>query len=412
MRATIVTIGDEILIGQIVDTNSAYISQRLSDAGVVVESKIAIGDNAEQITATLRTALEATDLVVVTGGLGPTKDDITKRTLAEMYGCEMRYDDAISRHVESLLAVRGVEYNSLNRAQAMVPECCEILFNRHGTAPGMWFERDGAVLISLPGVPFEMKALIEEEVLPRLRGRFTLRSSVHRTLITSGLAESLLAERIADWESALPRGLKLAYLPSAGRVRLRLSAYDVADRAEMERAVEQQFEELEHIIPDYILGYDGVSMESIIHSRLIERGATLAVAESCTGGALASKFTAMAGSSNYLRGGVVSYSNESKIAVLGVDAESIERDGAVSEAVAREMAEGVRRVMDSDFAVSTTGIAGPTGGSDAKPIGTVWFGVATRERSFAVLRPCGTERSQVIARAVNEALVLLRGVLA
>ncbi|MFI3268967.1 MAG: competence/damage-inducible protein A [Rikenellaceae bacterium] len=407
MRAKIVTIGDEILIGQIHDTNSTYIAQQLSAAGFVVCEKISIGDGREQILSTLTAAMQSADVVIVTGGLGPTKDDITKHTLADMFGCALRYDEAVGAHVKWLLGLRGVEFNELNRGQAEVPECCEVLHNAHGTAPGMWFEREGSVLISLPGVPFEMKALIADVVVPKLSERFETRASVHRTLITAGLPESILAKMIEGWEDALPEGLKLAYLPSAGRVRLRLSAYDVESAESVAAVIEQQFDELARVIPDNILGFEGVTMEQLVHDRLIERGETLGVAESCTGGALAAKFTAMAGASAYFMGGVVSYSNDAKVDLLGVRAESIERYGAVSEQVAIEMAEGVRRAMRSDYGVSTTGIAGPSGGTEQKPVGTVWIGVATPERSFALHRHCGTERSQMIMRSVAEALAIL-----
>ncbi len=407
MKAKIVTIGDEILIGQIHDTNSTYIAQRLSSAGFVVCEKVSIGDSGEQITATLESAMKSADVVIVTGGLGPTKDDITKLTLAKMFGCGLRYDEAVGEHVKWLLGLRGVEFNELNRGQAEVPECCEVLHNAHGTAPGMWFESDGSVLISLPGVPFEMKRLIDDVVVPKLSERFETRASVHRTLITAGLPESILAKRIEAWEDALPEALKLAYLPSAGRVRLRLSAYDVESAESVEAIIDHQFGELARIIPDNILGFEGVTMEQLIHDRLIERGETLAVAESCTGGALAAKFTAMPGASQYFMGGVVSYSNEAKMEILGVSAESLERYGAVSERVAIEMAEGARRVMHSDYAVSTTGIAGPTGGTEEKPVGTVWIGVATPERSFSVHRHSGTERSQMVMRSVAEAMAIL-----
>ncbi len=409
MKATIITIGDEILIGQIVDTNSAFIAQRLSSIGFVVESKISIGDSAEQITSTLLTATASTDLVIVTGGLGPTKDDITKRTLANMFDCAMRNDEEVAKHVERLLADRGVAYNELNQAQSMVPECCEVLFNAHGTAPGMWFNcSNGSVIISLPGVPFEMKALIDDIIIDRLKDRFSLKESLHRTLITSGLAESILAERIESWELALPNYLKLAYLPGPGRVRLRLSAYEIENIDQIKSEIDLSFSKLEQIIPEHILGFENASVEEIIHNILIEKGLTLSVAESCTGGAIASKFTAMAGASTYFLGGVVSYSNESKVDILGVTEGSLEQYGAVSEAVAIEMVEGIRDVTGSDYAISTTGIAGPTGGSIEKPVGTVWFGIATPKGSFAVKKICGTERSQVIYRAVAEALAMIR----
>ena len=344
--------------------------------------------------------------MIITGGLGPTKDDITKHTLAAYFGSEMHYDEAEARHIEQLLAKRGIEFNELNRGQAMVPNCCTVLHNAHGTAPGMWFEHNNQVVISLPGVPFEMQHLMEDEVMPRIKAHFDLRSIVHRTMITSGIAESILATRIAKWEEALPPSLKLAYLPAPNIVRLRLSAYDVEGES-TRRIIEREFEKLYHIIPENIVGFEQASVEELVHNTLIERGLTLAVAESCTGGTIASRFTAQAGASAYMLCGVVAYSNESKSRVLGVDAEAIARHGAVSEEVARQMAEGARRISGADYAISTTGIAGPTGGSEAKPVGTVWIGISTPERTFATLRNCGTDRSQIIARATAYAISLL-----
>ncbi len=408
MNSAIITIGDEILIGQIVDTNSVYIAKQLSDVGFRVVDIDSISDSGEAIREGVTRAMNSSDLVIITGGLGPTNDDITKFTLAEMFGSQLVENISVSAHVEHLLSKRGVAFNSLNRSQALVPECCEVLHNAHGTAPAMWFERSGTVVVSLPGVPFEMKALMQEQVLPRLKSRFELRQSIHRTLITTSIAESILAERIAGWESALPEGVKLAYLPSANRVRLRLSAYEVQGD-DVAKSIERAFEELEPIIPGHILGWEGVSEESLIHDYLLDNSLKLAVAESCTGGAIASRFTAMSGASQYFMAGVVSYSNESKCDILGVDPMTIESHGAVSEQVAIEMAEGVRRVAGADYALSTTGIAGPTGGSDEKPVGTVWIGVATPQRSYAVLYHCGTVRQQVIERATAYALSELRG---
>ena len=406
MKSTIVTIGDEILIGQILDTNSQYISQKLNEAGITVCERTSIGDDAEEIERTLERALDRSDIVIITGGLGPTKDDITKHTLARWFGSRLVFDGRVAEHVKNMLARRGIAFNELNRGQAMVPECCTVLFNAHGTAPGMWFERDGKVVVSLPGVPFEMKHLIEDEVMPRLCRRFTLRSIVHRTMITSGIAESVLAERIAEWEDALPQGLKLAYLPAPNIVRLRLSAYET-DGAETRAVIDREFAKLYAIIPDNIVGFEQASVQELVHNLLIEKGLTLAVAESCTGGAIASMFTAMAGASKYLLCGVVSYSNESKAEILGVDPQAIERYGAVSEQVALQMADGVRRIARADYAIATTGIAGPTGGTAEKPVGTVWIGVATPEGTFAVLRDCGTDRSQIISRASAYAVALL-----
>lgn len=407
MRATILTIGDEILIGQIVDTNTASIARHLNAIGITIAEKLSIGDSKEAITKTISRVLDSTEIVVITGGLGPTKDDITKHTLAEYFHSELKYNDVEGEHVRSLLACRGIAFTELNRTQAMLPECCTVLHNAHGTAPGMWFDtKDGRVVVSLPGVPFEMEHLMEDEVIPRLKARFTLSSIVHRTLITRGIAESILAERIAAWEDTLPDYLHLAYLPAPNIVRLRLSAYDV-DGNSTEAEIERQFELLRAIIPDNIVGMEGASVERLIHDILTRKGLKLAVAESCTGGVIASKFTAMAGASAYFMTGVVSYSNEAKSDILGVNPDDIKRYGAVSEQVARQMAEGARRIGKADYAIATTGIAGPTGGSDLKPVGTVWMAVATPDQTVAVVRNCGTDRSQIISRASAYAIELL-----
>lgn len=406
MKSTIITIGDEILIGQILDTNSRYISQSLNRLGVVVEERTSIGDNAEQIVSTLDRALAATDIVIITGGLGPTKDDITKHTLARYFNSELVYNEQVAEFVRELLGRRGIAFNDLNRGQAMVPACCTVLHNAHGTAPGMWFERDGKVVVSLPGVPFEMVHLMEDAVEPMLSEHFDLKAIVHRTMITSGIAESILAERIAAWEDALPKVLHLAYLPAPNVVRLRLSAYEV-DGESVAQMIDEQFERLRAIIPEAVVGFEGATVEQLLHNIFISNNKTLSVAESCTGGNLAAKFTAMAGASQYFHAGVVSYSNEAKIDILGVNADDIARYGAVSESVAIQMAEGVRRVGQSDYAISTTGIAGPGGGSAAKPVGTVWIGIATPKGSFAVMKNCGTDRQQVIDRATAYAIKLL-----
>ncbi|MBQ1201253.1 MAG: competence/damage-inducible protein A [Alistipes sp.] len=406
MKSTIITIGDEILIGQILDTNSRYISQALNRIGVVVTERTSIGDSAEQIVSTLDRALAQSDVVIITGGLGPTKDDITKHTLARYYNSELVYNEQVGSFVEQLLARRGIAFTELNRGQAMVPKCCTVLHNAHGTAPGMWFERDGKVVVSLPGVPFEMRHLIDDSVVPMLAERFELKAIVHRTMITSGIPESILAERIATWEDNLPDVLHLAYLPAPNVVRLRLSAYEV-DGQSVRRMIDDEFDKLKGIIPEAIVGFEDATVEQLVHRWMTENGKTLSVAESCTGGAIAAKFTAMAGASVYFNAGVVSYSNEAKRDILGVNMDDIVRYGAVSETVAIQMAEGVRRAGQSDYAVSTTGIAGPTGGSAEKPVGTVWIGIATPKGSFAVLKNCGTDRSQIIDRATAYAIKLL-----
>lgn len=406
MKATIITIGDEILIGQILDTNSRYISRALNTHGIVVEERTSIGDNRQQIVETLDRALAQSEVVIITGGLGPTKDDITKHTLCDYFGSTLRYDEVEAEHIRTMLAARNIAFNELNRGQAMVPECCTVLHNAHGTAPGMWFEREGRVVISLPGVPFEMQYLIDESVMPRLAAHFELREIVHRTMITFGIAESILAERISAWEEALPEYIHLAYLPAPNVVRLRLSAYEVEGRR-VRNEIDALFEKLRTIIPDNIAGFEDASVEELVHNILIERGETLAVAESCTGGAIASKFTAQAGASAYFLCGVVSYSNESKSNVLGVKMSDIAQYGAVSEQVAIAMAQGVKGVSGANFAISTTGIAGPSGGSKEKPVGTVWIGVATPGKCYAVKKNCGTDRSQIISRATAYAISML-----
>lgn len=407
MKATIITIGDEILIGQIVDTNSVSIAKHLNASGIVVREKISIGDDTRQIVACVERALEGSEAVIVTGGLGPTKDDITKKTLAGMFGCELVWNQTVADHVERMLKERGIEFNELNRGQAMVPACCTVLFNAHGTAPGMWFERGGKVVVSLPGVPFEMEHLMQDEVMPRLKAHFELRQIVHRTMITAGLPESMLAKAIESWENALPPYLKLAYLPNPGAVRLRLSAYEVEGES-VSKEIDRQFESLRKIIPHHIIGFETATMQELVHELLIRRGLTLATAESCTGGVIASRFTAMPGASAYFRCGVVAYSNDAKHDVLGVDSETIARCGAVSEEVARQMAEGARRIGGADYAVATTGIAGPAGGSARKPVGTVWIAVATPRHTVAILKQCGTDRGQIIDRASAFAISLLR----
>ena len=407
MNATIVTIGDEILIGQIVDTNSVSIAKHLNNIGITIAQKLSIGDSKEVIVKTLTEAMTTTDIVIVTGGLGPTKDDITKHTLAEMFDSALEYNATEGKHIRQLLERRGIPFTDLNRGQAMLPKCCTVLHNAHGTAPGMWFDTPrGGALVSLPGVPFEMEHLMADEVVPRLKERYTLQSIVHSTLITRGIPESLLAARIEGWEDALPDYLHLAYLPAPNVVRLRLSAYDV-DKEEAEREIAHQFDKLREIIGDNIVGFEGATMEQHIHRLLIEQGKTLAIAESCTGGAIASKFTAMAGASQYLLGGVVAYSNDVKCNILGVNRDDIECFGAVSEVVALEMAEGVRRITGADYAIATTGIAGPTGGSKHKPVGTVWMAIATPEGSRAIMRNSGTDRGQIISRASAYAIEML-----
>ena len=407
MKAEIITIGDEILIGQIVDTNSAWIAARLNEAGFTVVRKLTVGDDRREIADAVEGAMRTADAVIVTGGLGPTKDDITKQTLAGIFGGEMVRDRETYERNGRILAARGIEYNELNREQATVPSSAEVLQNMHGTAPGMWFTRGGKAVVSLPGVPFEMKELMETEVMPRLAAHFRQSKVVHRTAITYGLAESVLAATIAEWEAALPGYLHLAYLPSPSQIRLRLSAYDIEGRRE-EEEIERQFGVLERLIPDYFIGYGDATVASATADLLRARRATLAVAESCTGGALSASFTAMAGASDYYLGGVVSYSNDVKVGILGVSPDTLRLHGAVSEQTACEMAEGVRRLCGADYALSTTGVAGPTGGTPEKPVGTVWIGLATPNGTRACKSVFARLRTQNIERAAAAAANMLR----
>ena len=407
MQAEIITIGDEILIGQIVDTNSAWLGEKLNAAGIRIHRITSVSDTARHIEQAVGEALKRSDVVICTGGLGPTKDDITKHTLARMFGMALVRDEAVYEQVRRMTELRHIDFNELNQAQALVPEGCVVLPNRCGTAPGMWFERDGRVLVSLPGVPFEMKALVDEQMLPRLCEHFRFRAIVHRTAITFGMAESILAETIAGWESALPGYLHLAYLPSPDKVRLRLSAYEV-EGEEVAHEIEAQFEKLRTIIPEYILGYETATIQSVVHDLLTQRHLTLATAESCTGGAIAARFTAMPGASAYFRCGVVSYTVEAKHDLLGVSLDDIDRYGVVSEPVVRAMAEGMRRTAHADYAVATTGVAGPAGGTPECPVGTVWMAVAGPQGTVAVCRQSGSDRGQIIDRASGQAIALLR----
>ena len=371
MQAEIITIGDEILIGQIVDTNSAWLGEKLNAAGIRIHRITSVSDTARHIEQAVGEALKRSDVVICTGGLGPTKDDITKHTLARMFGMALVRDEAVYEQVRRMTELRHIDFNELNQAQALVPDGCVVLPNRCGTAPGMWFERDGRVLVSLPGVPFEMKTLV------------------------------------AGWEIALPGYLHLAYLPSALCIRLRLSAYEI-DREEAEREIGRQFEQLERIIPYGIVGYGDVSLESITGDLLRARGATVATAESCTGGNIARRFTALPGASDYFRGGVVAYSNDVKRSLLGVNGGDLERFGAVSRPVAEQMAEGVRRATGAVYGIATTGVAGPSGGTPDKPVGTVWMAVSGPEGTFSLRMTFGSLRSQNIERASSHAINLLR----
>ena len=407
MKAELITIGDEILIGQIIDTNSAWMGQQLNLHGIEVYQVTSVHDNHDHILKALSDAEKNADLVLITGGLGPTKDDITKECLCEYFGTKLAYYSEVFEHVKSLLSARNVTINQLNRDQAMLPASCTVLHNSVGTASGMWFERNGTIFVSMPGVPFEMEAIMTEEVFPRLIKLGILESIVHKTILTLGLPESMLAERIEHWENALPNFIKLAYLPSALAVRLRLSAYGT-DRAMLETEIDKQVKELLTIIPENIFGFDDENMALVIGRILVATSKTLSVAESCTGGNIAHMITSNPGSSAYFKGGVIAYSNEIKIKLLDVPSEMIEKHGAVSQQVAEGMAIGAQKALNADYSISTTGIAGPDGGTAEKPVGTVWIAVAgpsgVKSEKFIFRH----NRERNIIRSTQTALNLLR----
>ncbi|MDR2937233.1 MAG: competence/damage-inducible protein A [Rikenellaceae bacterium] len=407
MRVEIITIGDELLIGQVVDTNSAWLGRELNAIGAYVVRITSVCDSREAITGAFDAALSDADLVLVTGGLGPTKDDITKHTLADYFGMPLTLHEPTCRMIERLFANRGQKFNELNRSQADVPAGCRVLPNPNGTAPGMWFERGGKVLVSMPGVPFEMKPMFSDSVVPLVCEHFTLRSVVHRTMLTFGLPESMLADTISEWEAALPGELKLAYLPNPGGIRLRLSAYDT-DRESAKTEMERQFDTLRTIIPDCLVGLEPTSLEAVVATALNTRKETLAVAESCTGGAIAARFTAMSGSSNCFLGGIVAYNNDIKHNVLGVAPDDLTKYGAVSQPVVEQMAAGVLRLTGSTYALATSGIAGPTGGGEEKPVGTVWIALAGPQGILSRQMHFGQQREQNIQRATANAINLLR----
>lgn len=406
MIAEIITIGDELLIGQVIDTNSAWMAEQLNKVGVRVHQITSISDDRKHILSTLKEASHRANLILITGGLGPTKDDITKASLCEFFETVLVFSDAAYRNVERLFALRGMPVTELNRLQAMVPENCKVLENPQGTAAGLWFEKEGRIFVSMPGVPFEMKAIMELHVLPKLLADFD-RIILHRTILTEGIGESLLASRIGPWEDALPPFIKLAYLPQPGMVRLRLTATGT-DKDLLHLAIQKAVEELMPLAGNYIFGYDHDTMESVVGRLLREKGKTLSTAESCTGGNIAQLITSVSGSSDYFKGSVVAYSNEIKESVLGVPHQTLLDHGAVSEQTVVAMAEGIKKRFETDYAIAVSGIAGPGGGTDEKPVGTIWIAVATPEQTLAKKFLFGDHRGRNIRKASLAALNLLR----
>ncbi len=408
MFCEIISIGDELLIGQVVNTNASWMASHLNAAGIEVVRITTVADESARIKAALEEASRRAAIIITTGGLGPTRDDITKKTLCEYFNAKLVFDDAIFSHIEVLFANRGLTLSELNRQQAYVPDNCIVLPNMNGTAPGMWFEKEGRIYVSLPGVPFEMKPLIEEEVIPRVRARFPDRQAiVHRTVYTQGIPESALAQRIEAWEESLAENIKLAYLPRAGMVRLRLTGTG-SSTEELNRLINDYLEKLHLLLPGEVFGEDEQNLESVIGQLLRDKGETLSTAESCTGGTIAQMITSIPGSSDYFKGAVVAYSNDVKEKVLGVGHALLVEHGAVSEPVVRAMAEGVKKQLESDYAIATSGVAGPGGGTKEKPVGTTWIAVSTPGRTITERHMFGKNRERNIQRAAFTALNMLR----
>ena len=410
MKAEIITIGDEILIGQIVDTNSAFIGKELNKIGVSVYQITSIQDDKDHILKAFAEAETNADIIIITGGLGPTKDDITKHTLAEYFNDTLIQNDAVLAHVEDLFAKYiSTPITDLNRQQALVLSKSEVLQNDFGTAPGMWIEKNNKVFISLPGVPFEMKGLISKYVLPKIQDKFKRPFILHKTLLTNGLGESALALRLEDWENNLPKELKLAYLPSLGKVRLRLSIKGFNKKG-IEKIVEAEVKKVLPLIEDVFSGFEDAnnSIEQIVAQKLIDQNKTIAFAESCTGGKLTETFTKHQGTSQYLKGSLVCYATQSKVDILGVSQEVINVNSVVSEQVAVEMAEQIRLKFKSDIGVSTTGNAGPDKGDSDVEVGTVCIAISTKHEVKSYTFYMGNHREKVINKSVNKILELLQ----
>lgn len=406
MDLSIIIIGDEILIGQVTDTNSGYIARRLGPHGWDLKRVLTVGDNAADIRAAIETCMADSRLVITTGGLGPTKDDITKAVMTDIFGGELKADAEVSANIRRVFERRGLQLNALTEAQALVPTSCRVIQNIYGTAPIMWFERDGRVLIAMPGVPFETEGMIDGAVGDAISERFTPGMSIaHHTMMVSGITESGLARELDSFEASLPEGLHLAYLPTPGLIRLRLDGHSA--EGDISETVERYAAALKERLGE-LLVYDGDATAAMMAiEALRRRGLTVATAESCTGGNIAASITSVAGCSDVYMGSVVSYANEVKINVLGVPASDIEAHGAVSREVVLAMARGAARVTGADCAVATSGVAGPGGGTPDKPVGTVWTAVHTPEGTEAFVSHYPGNRQRVISRAVTEALLAL-----
>jgi len=406
VKASIITIGDELLIGQTIDTNSAWIAQRVNDFGIDVVRRIAVGDNKEDIIAALDQETGNSDIVFITGGLGPTADDITKPLLCAYFGGKMVVNERVLDHVRSIFEKRNLPILAVNLRQAEVPDCCTVLFNAQGTAPGMLFEKKGTMVISMPGVPHEMMGIIEDEVIPLIQQRFSSDAIVHRSIITAGLGESFIAERIKDLEAALPAHIRLAYLPGYWMVKLRLTGRS-ADKLRLTKELDLRQEEIANRLEDIVVALEDLPLEQIIGKQLTIQERTIGFAESCTGGYLGHRFTQVLGSSRYFQGGIVCYQYEIKERLLGVDKKILEEQGAVCEEVAMQMAQGAMKALGSDIGFGITGLLSAGGDDDKVPVGTVWMAVCDKEtqKTKKFVFPYDRIRNKEVA--VNMAMLMV-----
>ncbi|UUF14426.1 MULTISPECIES: competence/damage-inducible protein A [Flavobacterium] len=409
MKATIVTIGDEILIGQIVDTNSNFIAKELDRIGVETYEMISISDDKQHILNTFAQLQNKVDIVIITGGLGPTKDDITKKTFCDYFDDQLVVNPEVLAHVTELIeGFYKRPISQLNKDQALVPSKCTVLHNKMGTAPGMWMKKENTVFVSLPGVPYEMKYLVENEIIPKIVKEYKRPYIIHKTILTYGQGESLVAERIENWENNLPDFIKLAYLPNPGRVRLRMTARG-ADKEELEKAIEENVQSLDAIIHDIIVGYEeNETIETVVGKLLAKNNKTISTAESCTGGKIASLLSSVQGASRYFKGSVVSYATEAKVNVLGVSQDLIDQFSVVSAEVAAAMALNVKDILKTDYAIATTGNAGPSKGDSNAEIGAVFIALATPEGVITEEFNFGQPREKVIDRATIKSLEILQ----
>ena len=407
ITAELLTIGDELLYGQILDTNSQWMSVALSEAGIKVIHKTTVGDQEDDILKAFAAAEKRADILLITGGLGPTSDDLTKPCLARYFGCELKIHEEALAEVTEFFRSRGRELTEVNRQQAALPVCCEKITNKVGTAPGMWFERNGKVFVSMPGVPHEMKLMMSDLIIPKLKQTFKTPTILHKVIRTIGLGESFLAEKISNWEKSLPPHIKLAYLPGLGEVRLRLTG--IGDSLEsLHDETEKLTIKLNALIGEFIYGYGDEFLEAAVGKMLLDRGFTLSIAESCTGGYLSHLITSIPGSSSYFQGSIIPYAYEIKMAQLGVKAETLNQFGAVSEETIREMANLVRLKFKTDIGIATSGIAGPGGATPEKPVGTVWIACADKDGVVSKKLQLSKDRNLNIRFASMAALNLIR----